>query len=275
MSPLAVFDFFPLSNNHRTSFLFVHFLSMIPRRALERLCKSDVITQSQSDTVYALFKAVAGHRFSNLSTSIFQHADQGGRDTILRALGHSAAHLELDKVFCSLDDEDVTDIFNNLAVIKFERQKENADGDVRRAQEFLFSPPGSSLDYEGYSPTPDPAEMRTAKWISDQSTLPSNCHKPSEHVNNRTRRHSEIASDECDSSRMGDALPEIAAQEKVGVRRQANRSCKSTRASQSPMRDGKPDLRARGISRSTARSGNIGLRGMCSDKEPMKLKDKT
>lgn len=260
---------------------------MIPRRALERLCKSDDITQSQSDIVYTLLKAVADHLFSNLSTSIFQHADQHGRDTILHALSRSAAHLELDKVFCSLDDEDVTDIYDTLAVIKFERQKENADGDIQRAQKALFSPPGSSLNYEGYSPTPDPAEMRIAKWISDQSTLPSECHKPLKHVNNRKRRHPEIANDECNSSRMGDALPETEAQERVGIRRQPNRSCKSTRASQSLMRDGKSDLRARqiarpegnqrstrGISRPTTRNGILGLRRMCSHKEPIILKNK-
>lgn len=94
---------------------------MIPRRALERLCKSEEIIQSQLDIVYDLLKAVAGYLFSNLSTSIFQHADQHGRDTILRVLSHSAARLELDKVFCFLDDKDVTNIFDTLAIIKFER----------------------------------------------------------------------------------------------------------------------------------------------------------
>ncbi|KAL8756591.1 MAG: hypothetical protein Q9199_002820 [Rusavskia elegans] len=262
---------------------------MIPRRALERLCKSDKITQSQSDTVYALLKAVAGHLFSNLSTSIFQHADQHGRDAILRALSHSAAHLELDKVFCSLDDEDVTDIFDTLAVIEFERQKENADGDVGRAQEALFSPRSTPITYgEGYSPTPDPAEMRIAKWISDQNTLLSEHDKSSEHVSNRKRHHSEIASDEHDSSHIDDALPKIGPQERVGIRRQPDRSCKSKGATQSAMRDGKRGLRTRkvappesnrrskrGISKPTTRSGNIGSRRMCSNKEPTTLKDKT
>ncbi|KAI4146050.1 MAG: hypothetical protein LQ341_002190 [Variospora aurantia] len=258
---------------------------MIPRRALERLCKSDEITQTQSETVYALLKAVAGHLFSNLSTSIFQHADQLGRDAILRALSHSAAHLELNKVFCSLDDENVTDIFDTLAVIKFQRQKENADGDVRRAQEALFSPRSTPITYgEDYSPTPDPAEMRIAKWISDQNTLLSEHDKSSEHVNNRKRHHSEIASDGHDSSHVDDALPEIEPQERVGVRRQPNRSCKSKGATQSAMPDGKRDLRTRkvappesnkrstrGIFKPTTRSGNIRLRRIRSNKEPTTL----
>ncbi|KAL8942680.1 MAG: hypothetical protein Q9216_001534 [Gyalolechia sp. 2 TL-2023] len=251
------------------------------------LCKSDEIIQSQSETVYALLKAVAGHLFSNLSTSIFQHADQHGRDSILRALSHSAAHLELDEVFCSLDDDDVTDIFDTLAVIKFERQKEDADGDVRRAQDALFSPCSTPTTYgEDYSPTPDPAEMRIANWISDQNTLLSAHDKSSEHVNKRKRHHSEITSDEHNSSHVDDAVHDIEPQETVDRRRQPNRSCKSKETAQSAIPDSKRARRmpktkppessqrsTRGIFEPTTRSGDVRLRRNRSNKEPTTLED--
>ncbi|KAI4282098.1 MAG: hypothetical protein L6R38_003182 [Xanthoria sp. 2 TBL-2021] len=220
---------------------------MVPRRSLARLCRSEEITRNQSDTVFALLKDVAGHRFSHLSTAIFHHADQEGRDAILRALSNSATSLELDKVFCSLDDGDVTDIFGTLAVIKHEEKKKDADGDIQRAQDAVFPPCSIPSLGEDYSPTPDPAEMRIDKWISDQNTLLSEHDKSSEHVNNRKRHHSEIASDEHDSSHIDDALPEVGPQERVGIRRQPDRSCKSKGVTQSAMRDGKRGLRTRKI----------------------------
>ncbi|KAL8903710.1 MAG: hypothetical protein Q9207_003754 [Kuettlingeria erythrocarpa] len=262
---------------------------MIPRRSLARLCKSEEITQNQSDVVYALLKSVAGHRFSNLSTSIFEHADQHGRDTILRALSQSAAHLELDKVFCSLDDEDVTDIFNTLADIEFERQKNNAGRDVGRAQDALFPPCSIPSLGEDYSPTPDPVDMRIVQWISDQNTLLPEHEKSSEHVNNQKRPQPEIASDEHELSHVYDAFPEIEPQERVGVRRQPSRSCKSKRATQGAMQYGKrggrtPKIAApksnqrstRGIAKPTTRRGkeNIRSRRKHSHNEPKTLKKK-
>lgn len=136
---------------------------MVPRRSPARLCRSEEITRNQSDTVFALLKAVAGYRFSHLSTAIFQHADQAGRDAILRTLSNSAASLELNKVFCSLDDRDVTDIFGTLAVIKHEERKKNTDGDIQRAQNAVFPPYSIPSLGEDYSPTPDPAEIKVAQ----------------------------------------------------------------------------------------------------------------
>ncbi|KAI4136877.1 MAG: hypothetical protein L6R39_007581, partial [Caloplaca ligustica] len=220
---------------------------MIPRRALERLCKEDRINQSRPDTVRDVLKAVPAHLFADLSTRIFQNADQQGRDTILRALSHGAAHLELDELFCSVQDEHVTEIFERLAFIKYEREKAEPF-DLRRAQEALFSPRSSPITYgEGYSPTPDPTEMRIAKWISDQNTLLSEREKPSEHDNNRKRRHSETASEECDSSNVGDAIPESSLQERVGIRGQPERACKSIKATQSAIRCGERELRTRQV----------------------------
>ena len=206
---------------------------MIPRRALKRLCKSDEISKGRSDTVYGVLQAVPARLFTDMSTRIFQHADQDGRDTILRALSLSAAHFELDELFCPVEDEDVTEIFDILALIKFNRQKENADGDIRRAQEALFSPHSSTKNSEDHSPTPDPAETRIAKWISDQNTLPPEHDRPSEQVKNRKRRRSDVASNECDSSHIGNTLNETELQKREGTRRQPKRSCKSTRATQS------------------------------------------
>ncbi|KAL8987939.1 MAG: hypothetical protein Q9177_002916 [Variospora cf. flavescens] len=257
---------------------------MIPRRALERLCKEDLINRSRSDTVHDVLKAVPAHLFVHLSNRIIQYADQRGHDTILRALSHSAAHIELDKLFCSVQDEHVTEIFELLAWVQHEREKAEPF-DIRRAQEALFSPRSSPISYgEGYSPTPDPAEMRIAKWVSDQKTLLSEHNKSLGHVNNRKRHHSEIASDEHDSSHVDDALPEIEPQERVGVRRQPNRSCKSKGATQSAMPDGKRDLRTRkiappesnqrstrGIVKPTTRNGNIRVRRIHSNKEPTTL----
>ena len=220
---------------------------MIPRRALKKLCKSDEISQNRSDAVYGVLEAVPIRLFTDMSTRIFQHADQHGRDTILRALSLCAAHSELDELFCPVKDEDVTEIFDILALIKFNIKKENVGGDIRRAQEALFSPRSSPNVSEDYSPTPDPAEMRISKWISDQNTLPPEHDKPSEHVKNRKRRRSDIASNECDSSHIGNALPETELQKRVGTRRQPNRCCKSTRATQSAIRRGQRKLRTRKI----------------------------
>lgn len=275
-------------------FLFVYFLFMIPipRRNLERLCKSDVINQSRSDTVYGVLKDVPDRLFTELSTRIFQHADQHGRHTILRALSLSAAHLELDKLFCPVQDEDVNKIHRILAVIEFKREKENRDGeDVRTAQEALWramDDPLSLPEVVSGSPTPDPVEMRIAKWISDQNNLPPEHDRPSEHVKNRKRRHSDIASDECNSSHVGNAFPEMELQERVVTRQQPKRSCKGTRETQGARRCGERELRTRktarseapqrstrGISKPTIRSGNIGLRRMCSDKKSTTLKDRT
>ncbi|KAI4281132.1 MAG: hypothetical protein L6R35_005737 [Caloplaca aegaea] len=257
---------------------------MIPRRALERLCKDERINQNRSDTVHDVLKDVSAQLFVHLITRIIQYADQQGRDTILRALSHSAAHIELDKLFCSLQDEHVTEVFDILAIIKYERQKAEPF-DIRRAQEALFSPRSSPISYgEGYSPTPDPAEMRIAKWVSDQKTLLSEHNQSLGHVNNRKRHHSEVASDEHDSSHVVDALPEIEPRERVGVRRQPNRSCKSKGATQSAMPDGKRDLRTRKIAppennqrstrgtvKPTTRNGNIRVRRIHSNKEPTTL----
>ncbi|KAL8974895.1 MAG: hypothetical protein Q9197_000864 [Variospora fuerteventurae] len=259
---------------------------MIPRRALERLCKEDRINQNRSDTVHDVLKDVSAQLFVHLITRIIQYADQRGRDTILRALSHSAAHIELDKLFCSLQDEHVTEIFDILAIINHERQKAEPF-DIARAQEALFSPRSSPISYgEDYSPTPDPAEMRIAKWISDQNILLLEHDESSEHVNNRKRHHSKFASDEHDSYHVDDALPEIEPQERVGVRRQPNRSCKSKGATQSAMPDGKRDLRTRkvappesnkrskrGIFKPTTRSGNIRLRRIRSNKGPTTLEN--
>ena len=143
---------------------------MISRRALERLCKSDEINRSRSNTIYDVLEIVFDRLFIDLSTRIFQHANQHDRDTILRALSFNVVHFELDKLFCSVSNENVIEIFDTLTLIEFKRKKENANEDIRGAQkalwcaqEALFFSRNSSRNFEGYSSTSNSIEMRIAK----------------------------------------------------------------------------------------------------------------
>ncbi|KAI4087050.1 MAG: hypothetical protein LQ344_007054 [Seirophora lacunosa] len=224
---------------------------MAPRLPLEKLCKSKYILEYQPDAIHRVLKADSARLFTNLSTRIFHHADQHGRDTILRALSLSAAHLELDKLFSPLRDADVSEIFRILALFKFERVQEDP-GDLQSAQDAAFSSVSSPENYEGYSTTPDPAEMRITEWISDQKNLRSEHDRRSEHAKNRKRRHSDITSDECDSSHAGSAILEPQIQEEVAIRRQPKRSGKITRATQSAIQCGERELRTRKVPRSEA-----------------------
>lgn len=253
---------------------------MAPRLSLNKLCESRYILEYQPDAIHRVLKAGSARLFTNLSTRIFHHADQHGRDTILRALSLSAAHLELDKLFSPLRDADISEIFSILVPFKVERVQEDP-GDLRSAQDAAFPPLSISENYEGYSTTPDPAEMRIAEWVSDQKNLRLEQDRLSEHAKNRKRRHSDITSDECDSSHAGSAISEPQIQERVATRRQPKRSCKNTRATQSAIRCGERELRPRkiprleapqrstqGIPKSTTRGEGSGSRRKRSDKEP-------
>ncbi|KAI4092952.1 MAG: hypothetical protein LQ339_007773 [Xanthoria mediterranea] len=257
---------------------------MIPRKPLERLCQEDRINQSRSDTVHDLLKAVPAHLFTHLSTQIFQHADQKGRDTILRALSHAATHLELHTLCCSVQDEHVLEIFEHLVHIDHEREKAEPF-DLQRAQDALFSRYDSPISRGDCSTTPNPAEMRVAKWVSDQNTLRSEHDNPSEHRNNRKRRHSETASAEPNLSNVGVAFAEKELQERVATRQQPKRACKSINATQSAIRRRQREPRTRqmalqtaqlsprGMSKPRAGSGNLRSCRTCSGKEPKVLKD--
>ncbi|KAI4235443.1 MAG: hypothetical protein LQ349_003179 [Xanthoria aureola] len=258
---------------------------MIPREPLERLCQEDRLNQSRSDTVYDLLKAVPPHLFTHLSSHIFQHADQQSRDTILQALSHAAAHLELYTLVGSVQDEHVLKIFEHLAWISHEREKAEPY-DLRRAQDALFSRYDSPISRGDCSTTPDPAEMRVAKWVSDQNTLRSEHDNPSEHHNNRKRRHSETASDESNLFNVGVALPEKELQERVATRQQPKRACKNMNATQSAIRRRQREPRTRQValpqsaqrspramSKPRARSGILRSCRTRSGKEPTALKD--
>ncbi|KAL8961302.1 MAG: hypothetical protein Q9193_002127 [Seirophora villosa] len=112
---------------------------MAPRLPLNKLCESQYILEYQPDAIHRLLKAGSARLFNNLSTRIFHHADQHGRDTILRALSLSAAHLELDKLFSPLRDADINEIFSILVPFKVERVQEDP-GDLRSAQDAAFPP---------------------------------------------------------------------------------------------------------------------------------------
>lgn len=258
---------------------------MIPREPLERLCQEERLNQSRSDTVHGLLKAVPAHLFTHLSSHIFQHADQQGRHNILQALSHAAAHLELYTLVGSVQDEHVLKIFEHLAWISHERQKAEPL-DLRRAQEALFSLCSSPPSRGDCSTTPDPAEMRVAKWVSEQNTLRSEHDNASEHHNNRKRRHSETASDESNLSNVGVILPEKELQERVATRQQPMRACKSMNATQSAIRCGQrasltrqvvlpqtTQRSPRGMSKPRVRSGNIRSCGTRSGREPKDPKD--
>lgn len=263
---------------------------MIPREPLERLCQEDRLNHSPSDTVHDLLKAVPPHLFTHLNSHIFQHADQQGRHNILQALSHAAAPLELYTLVGSVQDEHVLKIFEHLAWISHERKKAEPF-DLQRAQEALDSLCGSPISRGDCSTTPDPAEMRVAKWVSDQNTLRSEHDNPEhdnppEHHNNRKRRHSETASENSNLSNLGVALPEKELQERVATRQQPKRACKSLNATQSAIgrRQREPRTRQvalpqtaqrspRGISKPRARVGNLRSCRTRSGKEPKALKD--
>ncbi|KAL8709387.1 MAG: hypothetical protein Q9220_005881 [cf. Caloplaca sp. 1 TL-2023] len=197
-------------------------------------CMNDDFIQCQSDTVYALLKAVTSHLFSNLIKIIFQHTDQEGRDSVLRALSRSVAHLELDKVFSSLGAEDKIDIYDTLAAIKLEKRREIAEADLSPTPEALLSPSGDTGAYgQDYSPTPDPAETGIARWISDQQDLMfESGHKRKRHYSDTLSEHDILNTDP---------------QRNIDMRRQPDRSCKSK--ARITMRDNKPDLGMRKIAR--------------------------
>ncbi|KAI4220090.1 MAG: hypothetical protein L6R36_007872 [Xanthoria steineri] len=258
---------------------------MIPRKSLERLCQEDRLHQSRSVTVYDLLKAVPVHLFTHLSSHIFQHADQQGRNNILQALSHAAVHLELYTLVGSVQDEHVLKIFEHLAWISHEREKAEPF-DLERAQEALYSFCGSPISRGDCSTTPDPAERRVANWVSDQNTLRSERDNPSEHHNNRKRRHSETASDKSNLSNIGVAHAEKELQERVATRQQPKRACKSMNATQSAIRRRQQEPRTRrvalpqtaqrsprGMSKPRARSRNLRSCRTRSGKEPKALKD--
>lgn len=106
--------------------------------------------------------------FSELSTRVFEHADQIGRDTILRALGDSIVDVELEKLSCPDREEDANEIYQVMVLRSFDEQK--AQAHIGRAQDALSS--ASNLSPSPMSegnPTPEQGEIRTAKWIFDHT----------------------------------------------------------------------------------------------------------
>ena len=188
------------------------------RKDLERLCKSNEITQNQAVTVNDLLRSVNDHLFSHLSHSIYQFAGDAGRKAIILALSSTAAHLELDKVFCSLNNDDVADTYDTLEWLRMRGERKNAGEDTQHTREIPVSPhTAHSSVVDDCSTTPDPAHLRTFKWIYDQKSLQS------ENADGPKRRHCETANLGLASSYENNLVP---LSKYSHIRRQPHRSCK-------------------------------------------------
>lgn len=276
---------------------------MYTKKNLERLCKDKYLNRDKGWTVYRLIKAASTSQelYNELITRVFAHADASGRDTVLRALGHSVVHVELEKLLCYGREADLHEIYRVMQLTRLE---------IHNA---YYSPP---LPDSAHSPTPGPWETMTAKWISDQNTLRSehnqksieieNAQAPTgrapssicdlsplsmmrdsceptpdrlisdqntlqpEHDKKRKRDHSDDGSDDYNSLNVGAGLSKMEHREKMAVRRQPKRSCKSTRAAQSAVPINERNLQqrkaakpkatqrsTRSISKPTAINGNV------------------
>ncbi|KAL9042967.1 MAG: hypothetical protein Q9214_003631 [Letrouitia sp. 1 TL-2023] len=195
------------------------------RKKLEALCKKKRLNEDRADILYTVLKAVSTSDalFKDLSARIFKHADQRGRDTILRALGNSV-DVQLEKLLCPDREEDANEIYQVMVRRSFEIQK--APSCISRAQDALFA--GLDLPHpptpEGSS-TPELEECRIKKWIEDQSTLAPAPDKK------RNRGSSDNGHDEYDSFRAAANLSETESLEKIRIRR-PKRLCKGTMAAQ-------------------------------------------
>ena len=214
---------------------------MYTRNELETLCKNKRLNQDRADTVYCVLKEISTSPvlFSDVSGRIFRHADPGGRDSILRALGHSVGHVELEKLLCPDQQDDIQEISKAMALKDFNVEKQQTSAQMTSAQIasaqdelFSYSNPTPLSSPEG-SPTPDPTQRnKNATWIVDQSTFATG-HQPERkrgHLVNRIEGYSSTF-----------ARPELSGKnvkQTSTTRPLPKRSCKSTTAAQNTLYTG-------------------------------------